>query len=165
MESPLIFWGDTIWQRDDVKSKFLWYLGLQKSILTLLHYPQKDDNQRPFIPFPIKLFCSPRKGSKIMYHILNMGIIFYVKLSDLQRQTIYHLPFANTKYTKLQWLYFRINHHTQLINFNLKSEWNSVSYVTYLNYMMRQFFMYSESVLMLKNLSSYFLNFVKQREL
>lgn len=59
----------------DVKSNFLTYLGLQKSISTSLPYhriPHKDDNLRPFIPFHIKLFCSSRKGSKIMYNTLNI---------------------------------------------------------------------------------------------
>lgn len=112
----------------DVKSNFLTYLGLQKSILTSLHYhgiSKEDDNPRPFIPFHIKLFCSPRKGSKIMYNILNMENVtsfnkskwgLFFMLSDLQWKTIYQLPFVNIKSTKLQWLQFRINHHILTTN-------------------------------------------------
>lgn len=75
MESPLIFWGDTIWQRDDVKSKFLWYLGLQKSILTSLHYhgiPNRCYPKAFYNFYYIKLFGSPLKGYKTIYNIVNI---------------------------------------------------------------------------------------------
>lgn len=53
----------------NVKIDFLTYLGLPNCILTRLHYygiRKKDDNSVVFILFHFKLFCSPRKGSKIM---------------------------------------------------------------------------------------------------
>ena len=105
------------------------YLGLQKSIEASMNYqeiPKEEVNPKPFIPFHIKLFCSSKKGTRVMYDTLNLdekvtsfykpkwGV--YFTLSEQQWKSIFHLPFINTKSTKLQWLQFRINHHILTTN-------------------------------------------------
>lgn len=70
----------------DVKytCNFLTCLGLQNLVLISWHYhgiSKKDVYPRPFIPFHITLFCSPRKWSYIMYTILNMENVIYDVIS------------------------------------------------------------------------------------
>ena len=87
----------------------------------MLKIIKEEENFRPFVRFKLKLFCTAKKGTKIMYKTLNVdtNVISFNKqkwgrhftLSKLQWQIIYQLSFINMKSSKLQWLQYRINHY------------------------------------------------------
>ena len=62
----------------NLNTNFLTYASLQK-VLKIAMASEKFDkemtNPRPFIPFQIKLFCSTKKGTKLMYDILKKETI------------------------------------------------------------------------------------------
>ena len=110
-----------------VETNFLTFYGLQKSIkafMKSLKIIKEEENFKPFVPFNLKLFCTTKKGTKIMYNLLmtlnvDTNVISFNKqkwgrhftLSKLQWQIIYQLSFINMKSSKLQWLQYRINHY------------------------------------------------------
>ena len=76
-------------------------------------------NQRPFIPFQLKVLLTCRKGSKPMYNIINQmsceptGKVkwnAFINFDDKQWKIIFSMPFTNTTDSKLQWIQFRVNH-------------------------------------------------------
>ena len=107
----------------NLNTNFLTYASLQK-VLKIAMASEKFDkemtNPRPFIPFQIKLFCSTKKGTKLMYDILKKETIEpfskikwgrHFNITDLQWKKYYNIPFQCTKSSKLQWLQYRINQH------------------------------------------------------
>ena len=119
----------------DLQNKFNVEINfLQKSIkafMKSLKIIKEEKIFKPFVPFNLKLFCSTKKGTKIMYNAFNVdtNVISFNKqkwerhftLSKSQWQNIYQLPFINIKSSKLQWLQYRINHHILTTNsFNLR---------------------------------------------
>ena len=88
-------------------------------------FDKEMTNPRPFIPFQIKLFCSTKIGTKLMYDILKKETIEpyskikwvrHFNITDLQWKKYNNIPFQCTKSSKLQWLQYPINQHILTTN-------------------------------------------------
>ena len=59
----------------NVETNFLIFYGLQKSIkafMKSLMIIKEEENFKPFVPFNLKLFCTTKKGTKIMDKTFNV---------------------------------------------------------------------------------------------
>lgn len=107
-------------RNSNVKTNFLEYMGLKKSILERLK-ASNNNNHGPFIPNSLTMFYKQNKGCKDMYCVLinnkkdsirsikkwtDTGFVY----TDIKWNNIFELPFKTSKESKCQWLQFQILH-------------------------------------------------------
>ena len=119
----------TLQNRYNFTPNIMMYLGIKHALqvdIRRFNFTRDEAvNQRPFIPFQLKVLLTCRKGSKPMYNIINQmsceptGKVkwnAFINFDDNQWKIIFSMPFKNTTDSKLQWIQFRVNHSIIVTN-------------------------------------------------